>query len=270
MIGFGIFVKFNREPIKVVQPTEDKPLSKKSTLEAKCDSKEIAQESDIRLSFEAEEFKILPPLKQSITDTKDDIKARTQESGKSLQLESEEEFKKTLVKKIVTKDVDKAVKMIESSPLASLNEPLDDLGMRIIHQAVFCNLPQLLNYLVSRGVDLNVQSNNGMSPLYYVAFIQNYELVKILVEAGADVNLPAPFTGDTPLHALLYHSENSKDGERILDVLVAKGANLNAKNSNGLTPLEIAQKHRPSWIPVLSFKIIPKGEAKKVNLQATP
>jgi hypothetical protein len=63
---------------------------------------------------------------------------------------------------------------------------------------------------------------------------RSLESVKILVEMGADVNLPSD-TGWTALHAAAYMGSDS-----VVKYLVSKGANLNARTGCGQTPLSLA------------------------------
>ncbi|XP_026286489.1 poly [ADP-ribose] polymerase tankyrase [Frankliniella occidentalis] len=52
------------------------------------------------------------------------------------------------------------------------------------------------------------------------------------------VNFKHPYTGDTPLHAVV--SSSSPKRKQVIDMLVRKGAHLNEKNKGFLTPLHLA------------------------------
>ena len=66
----------------------------------------------------------------------------------------------------------------------------------------------------------------------------NIEAVKQHIAAGTDVNAVGGLLGWTPLHfaAAFGHKE-------IVKLLVAKGADVNTKNENGYTPLDLAKRH---------------------------
>lgn len=49
------------------------------------------------------------------------------------------------------------------------------------------------------GLDINARSWSGVSPLYQSVFYNNFSLVQLLLERGADVNL-SDHEGLTPLH----------------------------------------------------------------------
>ena len=65
------------------------------------------------------------------------------------------------------------------------------------------------------------------------------EAVKLAVELGNDVNA-ANTTGLTPLHGAAYAGANS-----IIEFLAQRGANVNAKDKFGQTPLSIAERFYP-------------------------
>ena len=63
----------------------------------------------------------------------------------------------------------------------------------------------------------------------------NIEAVKQHLAAGTDVNGTGEELGWTPLHLAAYKGQNE-----IVELLIAKGANVNAKNDIGETPLDFA------------------------------
>jgi hypothetical protein len=107
---------------------------------------------------------------------------------------------------------------------------------------------QRVKGLLGQGAGVNWKDDEGMAPLHYAAGRLRLDLVKLLVEHGADVNLLA---GDG---APLYHAINggkylrgpdyvanvkqnqSKRGE-IVGYLIAQGADVNARPQKGRSPL---------------------------------
>jgi ankyrin repeat protein len=79
-------------------------------------------------------------------------------------------------------------------------------------------------------LNLNQQNSSGDTPLHIACSKGNFNIVKLLVENGANVTIQNN-TKDTPLHYATLHKYN-----RIRDFLVANGADMKAKNNNGITP----------------------------------
>jgi ankyrin repeat protein len=72
-------------------------------------------------------------------------------------------------------------------------------------------------------------------PILAAAYNGNIEAVKQPLAAGTDVNVKGGFADGTPLH---YASANGHKG--IVELLIAKGANVNANDEDGETPLDWA------------------------------
>ena len=75
----------------------------------------------------------------------------------------------------------------------------------------------------------------GETPLHTHAGEGRKEVVKILINAGANVNAKAS-DASTPLH----YAENKE----IAELLIAEGADVNEKNNKGITPLDDAISNR--------------------------
>ena len=66
----------------------------------------------------------------------------------------------------------------------------------------------------------------------------NIEAVKQHLAEGVDVNAKDELIGRTPLHLSAMGGQNV-----IAELLIAKGADVNAKNDFGYTPLDVAKRH---------------------------
>ncbi len=114
---------------------------------------------------------------------------------------------------------------------------------------------ELARWLVSRGADLAAPDGWRNTPLHSRA--RSYRSsVEVLLELGADVNATGPSVG-TPLHAAA-DSINPPNAAR----LVAHGAQVDARNQQGLTPLELALRG------CVNAKIVEMVQLAKVLLAA--
>ncbi|GJQ80549.1 hypothetical protein Trydic_g19954 [Trypoxylus dichotomus] len=82
------------------------------------------------------------------------------------------------------------------------------------------------------------QTKNGRPPLHLLAHVESENIVKLLLQKGANVNL-ANFCGETSLFSALY-------GRRLdtIKLLLENGADINVQNERGYTPLHVAAHMR--------------------------
>jgi len=85
---------------------------------------------------------------------------------------------------------------------------------------------------LAAGADVDVKGGwMGGTPLHYAVGEGRNEIAKLLIAKGADVNAKGIY-GTTPLH-------NAATKE-IVELLIAAGADVNAKDERGKTPLDLA------------------------------
>lgn len=114
----------------------------------------------------------------------------------------------------------------------------NDLGKTPLHYAVTFDQFAMLEILVEAGADVNAADATGMTPLHVAAALNRGELARWLIEAGAAIEATDAF-GDTPLHtACMFGATDA------ISVLVRSGAALEPENHAGLSPTALARKHR--------------------------
>jgi len=99
----------------------------------------------------------------------------------------------------------------------------------------------LVKLLVEYGADVNAKDHYGDTALMLAANAGHLNVVEFLVEHGANVNAVAAgyiYAGST---ALIYASE--KGQVNVVKYLIKHGANINAKNKNGDTALSLAENN---------------------------
>ena len=81
-------------------------------------------------------------------------------------------------------------------------------------------------------------ANNSTTPLYAAAKNGHPEVVKVLLEQQADVNVSCTDDGFTPLHAAA-----EKGHREVVKLLLANKADLSAKCHSGETPFEVGRRN---------------------------
>lgn len=94
---------------------------------------------------------------------------------------------------------------------------------------------EIVKLLLDKGADANAKASYNMSALFEATIGGHTEIVKLLLDKGADVNVRTTGTDWTPLMAACQNERGNVD---IVKLLLAKGANINARNiRNNSTPL---------------------------------
>jgi len=122
-------------------------------------------------------------------------------------------------------------------------------GFTALHFAAFFNQPMVARELVRRGAEVATVSMNPIevTPLHSAAAAHATEIVRMLVESEAPVNAKQ-HGGWTALHA----AADNGDLEMI-KILLQNGADRLAQNDDGKTPAQIAQlKGRDQALQLLS------------------
>lgn len=91
--------------------------------------------------------------------------------------------------------------------------------------------------------------DNGWSPLIVASYNNSYDIVKLLVEFGADVNLPN-YNGTTPL---MYAKDAwiRSGSSLVFEFLLENGADPNLKDFNGLNLLDYVQRRDSSFYELI-------------------
>ncbi|MBS0606227.1 MAG: ankyrin repeat domain-containing protein [Verrucomicrobia bacterium] len=137
--------------------------------------------------------------------------------------------------------------------LAALSEQNCNKLLSLLQQARQNNIP----------CNLNVKYIAGLSALHMACLHGHSQLVKLLIESKADLNVTDNLK-DTPLHAACMHGhlEAAK-------LLIAAGADIHAKGGQGCTPLHNAC--REGHLQVVRFLIQEKSNVNALtNLRNSP
>ncbi len=115
-------------------------------------------------------------------------------------------------------------------------------GFYPLHLAVRNRGKVIISELIKAGANINAEDTTGSTPLSYLTGSNRSEkdvlkIMQILLNYGAKVNTIDTSSGNAPIHnASAYHSV------KVVEELIQAGAEINVKNKEGETPLDMAIK----------------------------
>ena len=125
----------------------------------------------------------------------------------------------------------------------NLNKPLDDsksiVDYLYLNIAIYEKKHSHINILLSLGarIDINYPINQ-MNSLHFAILIGHQSIVKVLIDISNKSILNSVNKNfNTPLHLAILEESIS-----IVKLLIENGANINFKNKEGLTPLDLVMK----------------------------
>ena len=117
-----------------------------------------------------------------------------------------------------------------------------------LHAACFAGILDVMQWLLNHGADVNALSDEPWAPIDMAISGGHLQAVRMLIEYKADINISLQF-GEVPLHVAARRGD-IKDQVGILQLLLDHGANPNARDDNGSTPLHHCsgwKGGRPLW-----------------------
>lgn len=130
--------------------------------------------------------------------------------------------------------------------ISNMKKEKDIAGNRPLHAAAENGNVEMTGILLDRGFDVNARDNWGETPLHNAISRDYLDIAKMLIEKGADINAVSTVkdtTGKTPLHYAR--------SDKAVRILVRKGADVNAIDRKGRTPLHYAAEGSGSAVEEL-------------------
>jgi ankyrin repeat protein len=112
-----------------------------------------------------------------------------------------------------------------------VNTQFGDAEISLLHMAAGGNHTALVNVLLDRGANINIQDSMGWTPLFHAIFHQRTQIIPLLLEKGADTDVK-DYRGFTPTHMAMR-----TESLAVVNLLLAHGVDLDAPNNVGVIPL---------------------------------
>lgn len=147
-----------------------------------------------------------------------------------------------------TARLDRVKELVQADP--GLVNAWSPDGFTALHYAAFFNRPAVADYLLKAGASVGAVSRNNMKvmPLHSAVASDAVEVVRLLIAHGADVNARQE-DEFTPLHGAAQ-SGNLE----IVQMLLAANASVNSRKEGGPTPLSMAEEHKRDEVVTLLRK----------------
>jgi len=132
------------------------------------------------------------------------------------------------------KQVRKSLELLSPESASQLN-PMKDTasyGLSALHIA---SAVEVCRLLVEHGVDVDIRGLNGQTPLHTATHNDNLDIIRYLLDAGAEVDARTTYNGSTPLQWA-----TAADNKRVVKALIRAGANVCFQNFSGNTALHLA------------------------------
>lgn len=114
----------------------------------------------------------------------------------------------------------------------SLDYVIEFEGESALICALFMRRPELAKFLIHLGADVKMEGNNRQ-PLFWAVFDGNEDIIDLILTRGADINAK-DHNEETALHFAC-----EVNSSKIISFLLRKGANTNVKDENGGTPFSM-------------------------------
>ena len=113
----------------------------------------------------------------------------------------------------------------------------------LLFRLIANNQKDKLSYVLKNNeenLDINIQDKDGDTPLHISVFLCNLDIIKILINHGANINIKDKW-GQTAIHRL-YFCMNDIQIIKIIEIFRINKANFNQKDNFGNTVLHLALK----------------------------
>ena len=110
-------------------------------------------------------------------------------------------------------------------------------GFTMLHHAAKENRPDIIEFLVNSGCDIDAGDDEGQTPLHKAAMFANVESVKHLLEKGADAN-KVDNSGHMPLHTAIITGGDIE----VVSALVTK-SDMRIRKDDGQNALHLAIRY---------------------------
>ncbi|XP_047489887.1 ankyrin-3-like isoform X2 [Penaeus chinensis] len=110
-------------------------------------------------------------------------------------------------------------------------------------KAITCNNIDIVKELLDAGADVNREDHHSGLPLHVATDQGLKDITELLLENKADINM-CDTSGRNALHVLMFSQSHDDEIQPMLTLLLQKGIDVNVQMNDGTTPLMLAVQRR--------------------------
>lgn len=156
--------------------------------------------------------------------------------------------------KVDQKMNENATEKVDQQKDKKATEKIDEKVQKLITAVSDGNFDKVRALLNDKDIDLEQGDENGLTPLLMASFKGHYEIVKFLIELGADVNYSKHYH---KYSALMFAAIGGH--KKIVNLLLESGADVNHTNSINRTASQMAGFVAQTDIVVMIKNFLPKS-----------
>jgi ankyrin repeat protein len=168
----------------------------------------------------------------------------------------------TITKPLINATIENKIKEVRSLIARGINVNDQDKGFAMrtaLHAAVEENNLKIVTILLNAGADVNLLDEDGNTPLMMLNDETNSEIIKLLVNHGTDPNIQ---NKDGKRSALLNAA--MEDNFKAMRILIEAGAKVNLKDEDGDTALDLTDDEKIRQL-LIAYGAVEKSETEPVN-----
>ncbi|XP_043994024.1 histone-lysine N-methyltransferase EHMT2 isoform X7 [Gambusia affinis] len=201
----------------------------------------------------------------------------------------DKDLRTPLLEAVINNHVDVARYLIQNG--ACVYHVEEDGYTGLHHAAKLGNL-EIVNMLLETGqVDVNAQDNGGWTPIIWAAEHKHVQVIKSLLNRGADVSIKdkelnlclhwAAYAGNIDIAELVLNSGSSLSSVNVhgdtplhiaaregylecVTLFLSRGADIDIMNREGDTPLSLARPDTPVWVSLQINRKLRRGIANRL------
>jgi ankyrin repeat protein len=115
---------------------------------------------------------------------------------------------------------------------------LNEYKQNLLQESIAYNSHDISCDLIKRNINLNHKDDDGKTSLHYCAAHGNYDVAKLILENGGDINICDNY-GNNPLWVAVF---NARGVYNLVRLFIVFKANINSKNNADKSPLDFAKQ----------------------------